>query len=385
MRGRRLGSQNLPAATEPAVGTAHPPQWPRSVAHGGSLSSAAIYTPRVPPKISVITPSLNQGKFIERTICSVLDQGYPNLEYVIVDGGSSDETVEIIRRYEDRLAWWVSEPDQGQTEAINKGIEGTSGEIVAYLNSDDYYLPGAFEAAVAAFERTDRGWVAGAAKDLDERGRPAGTPGTDSDGVIRPTHPSAWEQMPRGRQWWLLSPWHVPQPSAFWRRELFNRYGLFRRDMHYAFDAEFMVRLALADEMPELVPEQALAVRLHHSEAKSADFSRWRPEIEYLVELYSPVLSRSERRRLPVVRMLGGLPPGGALPADGGARLAGAARRLVGRALYFPSACRMAFSRALGHGGDLLEHVPERYRPPIRTRDRRARNPGDSADEPDSD
>ena len=122
------------------------------------------YTRRgVRPKLTVITPSFNQGRFIERTIRSVLDQGYPNLEYVIVDAGSMDETVEVIRRYEDRLAWWVSEPDEGQSDAINKGLERTSGEIVAYLNSDDYFLPGAFETAIAALERSRRPWVAGGA------------------------------------------------------------------------------------------------------------------------------------------------------------------------------------------------------------------------------
>src|SRR5436190_573079 len=149
------------------------------------------------PKLSIVTPSLNQGAFIERTIRSVLDQGYPNLEYVIVDGGSTDETVEIIRRYEDQLAWWVSEPDQGQTDAINKGIERTSGEIVAYINSDDYYLPGAFERAVEAFEGTDRSWIAGASLDLDEQGDPT------QYGVIKPWPPAAWEGIPRGRHWWV--------------------------------------------------------------------------------------------------------------------------------------------------------------------------------------
>jgi glycosyltransferase involved in cell wall biosynthesis len=324
------------------------------------------------PRISVVTPSLNQGRFIERTINSVLDQGYPNLEYVIVDGGSTDETVKVIQRYENDLDWWVSERDEGQTEAINRGIEGTTGEIVAYLNSDDYYLPGAFAAAVAAFERTGCGWVAGAAKDLDENDEPAGTPGTDEFGVIRPTLPASWEHPPRGRQWWLFSPWHVPQPSAFWRRDLFDTHGLFRRDMHYAFDAEFMIRLALADEMPELLREEILAVRLRHSEAKSADYSHWAPEINHIVKLYSPILSPHERRRLPIVRLLTAVPVAGR--ASG---VAGWAARVVARAMYATAACgrvvRRAYGRTVTKGGDMLEYVPERYRPPIRTRDRHKR------------
>src|SRR5262249_3949890 len=126
---------------------------------------------RVNPKLSVITPSFNQGGYLERTITSVLDQGYPNLEYVVVDGGSTHESVEIIRRYEDGLARWVSDPDEGQTDAINKGIERTSGDIVAYINSDDYFLPGSFERALEVFgRRPDAGYVAGAVLDIDDDG-----------------------------------------------------------------------------------------------------------------------------------------------------------------------------------------------------------------------
>jgi glycosyltransferase involved in cell wall biosynthesis len=91
------------------------------------------------PKISIVTPSFNQGMFLEKTILSVLEQGYPNLEYIIIDGGSSDNSVEIIKKYEKHLAYWESEPDQGQSHAINKGFERATGEIFGWLNSDDWY------------------------------------------------------------------------------------------------------------------------------------------------------------------------------------------------------------------------------------------------------
>lgn len=103
------------------------------------------------PRISVITPSLNQAAFLEQAIGSVLDQGYPNLEYIVVDGGSTDGSVEILKRYASRLARWVSEPDGGQTQAIDKGFRMASGELVAWLNADDFYLPGALHAVAAAY------------------------------------------------------------------------------------------------------------------------------------------------------------------------------------------------------------------------------------------
>jgi glycosyltransferase involved in cell wall biosynthesis len=264
-----------------------------------------------PPKLSIITPSLNQGKFIERTIRSVLDQGYENLEYIVVDGGSTDSSVEIIRRYQDQLAWWVSEPDRGQSDAINKGLERSTGEVIAFVNSDDYYLPGAFETAIKALERSGASWVAGASREVDEHDRLL------PNEVWRPEPPTAYEGPIKGRHWWLLEPWCVPQPSCFWRREAFEEFGRFRTDLYYVFDAEFMLRLVYGGKMPALVPE-VLSARVHHpgmktrppsssgrrTRRKSPSVAKRSAEINRLVEILGPELSRSERRRLAAVRSL---------------------------------------------------------------------------------
>ena len=312
----------------------------------------------LPPKLTVITPSFNQGGFIERTIRSVLDQGYPNLEYVIVDGGSTDDTVEVIRRYEDQLAWWVSEPDEGQSDAINKGLQGTSGDIVAYLNSDDYFLPGAFETVVASLEGCPRNWVAGGALDVEEGDPPKRLR------VWRPKPPSYCEGRPAGRHWWMLVPWHVPQPSSFWRRELFDRFGGFRTDMHYAFDAEFMLRLAFGDELPELLPDEFLAVRSVHPEQKTYEMTNSWPEIHRFREIYAPRLSRREMRLLRMSRIFRAATP-----------VAWVRWRLMQPLIHYVLGPLKhgLITPALTWGGDLLEHIPRRWRPPIRTRDRVAR------------
>ena len=242
------------------------------------------------PRLSIITPSFNQADFIERTLKSVLEQGYPDLEYIVVDGGSDDGSVEIIERYSDQLAWWVSEPDEGQTHALNKGLARATGEIVAYINSDDYYLPGAFETAVAGFEDPQVQWLAGTCLYLD------GGSGEE---------PSIWTPQPPDprRYWWMLQPWGVPQAATFWRRDVFARFGTFRQDMHYVFDTELGLRLAYAGVLPRLT-EEKLAVRFLQGEAKSTDLEPFDREARRFVELFAPALSRWERFQLHRTRLL---------------------------------------------------------------------------------
>jgi glycosyltransferase involved in cell wall biosynthesis len=261
----------------------------------------------VRPKLTIITPSFNQAGFIEKTLRSVLDQGYENLEYIVVDGGSSDGSVDIIRLYEDRLAWWVSEPDGGQTDALNKGLRRATGDIVAYINSDDYYLPDAFDAAVAGLERSGARWVAGKCQFVNVH--------EDDDHTWVPSLPV------KGRHRWVLDPWAVPQAATFWRRELFERHGLFREDMHYVFDTEFGVRLALAGELPALV-EEPLAVRVVHDEAKSWDLEPFRREQQRFVDLFAPQLTPRERTLMKLTT---------ALQRAGVFRLASAASRTYRR------------------------------------------------------
>jgi glycosyltransferase involved in cell wall biosynthesis len=293
------------------------------------------------PRLTVITPSFNQGRFLERTIRSVLDQDYEDLEYAIVDGGSTDDSVDIIRRFEDRLSWWVSEPDGGQVDAINKGLRKASGDVVAYINSDDYYLPGAFDAAISALERSERSWVAGPVVVMlaDAEGS-----SLRDAGILVPEEPRATERIPRGRHWWVLTPWQVHQPGAFWSSALFDRLGLFRDDMNFAFDSEFELRCALAGESPEIVTDQVLAAQTYHDEQKSSDPRQWRPEVSRFAELHLHSLTPEERRRLRLVRPFVWI-------------------WRAGRDYIVHPAFRA--------GGRLIERLPERARPRIRHRDRR--------------
>lgn len=177
------------------------------------------------PKISIVTPSFNQGKFIEQTILSVLDQEYPNLEYIIIDGGSTDETLSVIRKYESRLAYWVSEPDLGQADAINKGFEKATGEIFNWINSDDYYEPGSFQKIARAFSKDPAiDVVCGKEWGFDDAGK-----------VDRVLHPGSiidkdvFETIRIGI---------IDQPCTFFRREKIRAYFPLCTGFRYVMDRQ---------------------------------------------------------------------------------------------------------------------------------------------------
>lgn len=194
--------------------------------------AAAPITAEAPgPRVTIVTPSYNQGRFIEETIRSVLLQGYAPLEYVVMDGGSTDGAVEIIRKYEPWLYFWTSGPDGGQSHAINEGWRRGTGEIVAWLNSDDVYEPGVVWKAVSLLaEHPDAGMVYGHSTEYDEEGR--------NVGKLR-GRPFVAEEIIWGRN-------PVAQPSAFMRRGVIDRVGCLNESLHFAMDYDLWLRLGTA-------------------------------------------------------------------------------------------------------------------------------------------
>jgi glycosyltransferase involved in cell wall biosynthesis len=185
------------------------------------------------PKISIIVPTLNQARFIEETIQSVLSQNYPNLELIVLDGGSTDGTLDILQKYSDSLTW-ISEPDKGQVDAINKGLKMVTGDIVAYLNSDDIYTPNALLTVGKYFlDHPDAQIVTGKCVNINENG--------DEVRPLVKHYKNFWLLL--GVDSFLMVLDYVSQPSTFWRTELVNTIGFFDPQFRNAMDYDFWMRI----------------------------------------------------------------------------------------------------------------------------------------------
>lgn len=205
----------------------------------------------IAPLISIVTPSFNQAQFLETTMRSVLDQDYPRLEYIVIDGGSTDGSAELIRAHEAQLAYWTSEADQGQAEAINKGLRRTTGEIVAWINSDDVYLPGAFREAVEAFAaHPNAGMVYG-------------------DGVMVDSNLAILDRhtYPQLDVIDLLSFEVLLQPAVFMRRSALVDVGFLDASYHLILDHELWVRMA--SKYPIIHVPEFWALERTHAQAKT--------------------------------------------------------------------------------------------------------------------
>ena len=198
------------------------------------------------PLVSIVTPSYNQARFLRRTIESVLGQEYPRIDYCVIDGGSTDGSVDILQRYGDRFHWH-SQPDRGQSDAINQGLHRAQGDILAYLNSDDVLLPGAVRTAVEHFrDHPDWDLLYGNAYHVDEDDHALGE------------YPTADYDFDR-----LLQSCCICQPATFWRRRVLERIGLFDETLHYAMDYEYWMRLDRAGGILRHVPDFLASSRVH--------------------------------------------------------------------------------------------------------------------------
>lgn len=215
-------------------------------------------SPAVIPKISIVTPSYNQASFLERTLESVLCQGYPNLEYLVQDGGSTDDTVAVLERYDGRLSGWTSCADNGQAHAINIGFSKTSGEIMAWLNSDDILLPGTLFYVADYFTRhPDVDVVYGHRFLIDEDDRDIGR----------------W-MMPQHRDQIISWADFIPQETMFWRRSIWEKAGgQIDESLHFAVDWELLVRFRETGAHFARLPRFLGGFRIHPQQKTSADNS----------------------------------------------------------------------------------------------------------------
>lgn len=238
------------------------------------------------PLVSIITPSFNQGRFIRATIESVLNQDYPQLEYIVMDGGSTDETVSILKEYSNRIHW-ISEKDRGQTHAINKGLHSASGSIVAYLNSDDLYLPHSIRHVVDVFlKNPDVDFVYGDFHAIDQNGH-----------LIDKV-----KTIPFDQDILLYDANFICQPASFYRRRLIDEIGFFDENLHYLMDYEFFLRAAKRKIKFQMIPAYLSAIR-YHNQCKTLQNGvyPWKDERTKIKLTYA----RSKTRAISALKLLG--------------------------------------------------------------------------------
>ncbi len=241
------------------------------------------------PKISIITPSYNQGRFLERTIRSVLLQNYPNLEYIVMDGGSRDESVQIIEKYVDHIDYWVSEKDRGQAHALNKGLEHCTGDVIAFVNSDDYYLPNTLHRVGRLFsEHPDVTWLSGVCRYYDEK---LGFVEGDKQYIYQ------MPPLPQDRSEWVDN-WPTNQPASFWRSSCFTKTSNFREDLDLVFDTEFILRVLFTSGAPLIVNETFAVYSLHDSSKTISQRGNYAGEADRFRPNFYKYLDNQESQRL---------------------------------------------------------------------------------------
>jgi len=207
------------------------------------------------PKITIITPSFNQGEFLEETIRSVLLQNYPNLEYIIIDGGSTDESVEIIKKYEPWISYWVSEKDRGQSHAINKGLRKTSGDIVNWLNSDDFYEPQALLKIANKFKES---------KNIEAVLGVTNVFGGDEKNILSKT--------PFGDYFYNFSKAKIEQPATFFSGNFFKEINQVDEDLHLAMDLDIWIKFLLSKKLDQIAEIDDVIVNFRkHEDSKTVN------------------------------------------------------------------------------------------------------------------
>jgi len=228
------------------------------------------------PRISIITPSFNQGRFIRQTIDSVLSQNYPNLEYIVMDGGSTDSTLSILRSYGSKVIW-ESKKDKGQSDALNKGFKRASGEIIAYLNSDDVYLPNTlFTVGEYFLEHQKAMWVTGDYFIID------------ADNKKIQSYVVSYKKYLRNKPSFarLCVANYIIQPSTFWRSSLFREIGYFNESFRYCMDYDFWMRI-ISKYPLHVLPRHFSLFRIHNTSKGGSQYKMQFQEEHQVVVKYT--------------------------------------------------------------------------------------------------